>query len=135
MTIRLDQQISVALENRPGQLATICRLLAEAGINIDGVAVIDSPEQGVIRLMTSDPNRCHSLLSGAGFYVLVGEVLVLDIIDKVGRLAQLSAALAEAKINIDYVYGTTEQPGAPLRLVLRASDLIRAKEILGRLPN
>jgi hypothetical protein len=130
MTIRLDRQITVALENQPGQLATVCRLLADAAINIDGIAVIDSIDQGAIRLMTSDPDKCRQVLGGAGFYVVEGEILVLDVKDKVGLLAQLTAALAAAKINIDFVYGTVEQLGTPMRLVLKASDLARARKII-----
>ncbi len=130
MAIRFDRQITVALENRPGQLATVCRLLAEASISIDGIAVIDNLEQGVIRLITSDPDKCSRILSKAGCYVVEGDVLVLDTLDRPGLLARVTTQLAEAKINIDYVYGTSEHPGSPMRLVLKASDLARAKQTI-----
>jgi hypothetical protein len=59
-----------------------------------------------------------------------GEVLLIELVDKQGLLAVLGEALASAKINIDYVYGTTERPGSPMRLVLKASDLARARQII-----
>jgi hypothetical protein len=130
MRIHVERQITVAIENQPGQLAQISQLLAERSVNIEAIAVIDSIEQGVIRLMTSDPLLCKQTLREAGFYVVEGDVLVADVIDKIGRLAQVSAALAQAKINIDYVYGSVEHSGHPMRLVLKTSDLVRAQQIL-----
>jgi hypothetical protein len=132
MQIRIQRQVSVSLENRPGQLAAACRLLADHGINIEAVSVIDSLDHGVIRLMTSDPTRCKQLLSEHGFHAIDGDVLVLDVADKVGTLAELSQILAEAKINIDYVYGSVDRIGQPIRLVLKTSDLNRAYEALAR---
>jgi hypothetical protein len=41
--------------------------------------------------------------------------------------------LAEAKVNVDYVYGSVEHPGAPIRLVLKASDATRAHALLSKL--
>jgi hypothetical protein len=130
MRIHLERQITVAIENQPGQLARVSELLAGRSVNIEAIAVIDSIEQGVIRLITSDPQLSRQLLREAGFYVIEGDVLVLDVTDKIGRLAQVSAALAQAKINIDYVYGSSEHAGQPMRLVLKISDLARAREIL-----
>ena len=130
MRIHVQRQITVAIENQPGQLAQVSELLAGRAVNIEAIAVIDSIEQGVIRLITSDPQLSKQVLREAGFYVIEGDVLLADVTDKVGRLAQISAALAQAKINIDYVYGSAQHAGQPLRLVLKVSDLARAREIL-----
>jgi hypothetical protein len=54
MKIHVERQVTVALENRPGQLATICNILSENAVNIEAISVIDSIEQGVVRLITSD---------------------------------------------------------------------------------
>ena len=52
MHIHLQRQLSIALENQPGRLAAISRLLADHGINIEAISVIDNVEQGMVRLMT-----------------------------------------------------------------------------------
>jgi len=93
----------------------------------------DSLEQGLVRLLTSDPEACKKVLQSSGFYVIDGEVLVLDLFDRLGKLAEITAALAEAKLNVDYVYGSVEHPGAPIRLVLKASDGTRAHALLSEL--
>jgi hypothetical protein len=133
MKIHVERQISVALANQPGQLAAICKLLSTHTINIEALSLIDSLEQGVVRLLTSDPEACKKILQSSGFYVIEGEVLVLDLFDRVGKLTEITAALAEAKVNVDYVYGSVEHPGSPIRLVLKASDAIRAHALLSEL--
>jgi hypothetical protein len=133
MKIEIDRQITVALENKPGQLAGVCALLFENAINIGAISVIDSIEQGVIRLMVSEPAKCKALLHSQGFYVIEAEVLVIDLTDRRGKLAQIASKLASAKINIDYIYGSVDHPGAPIRLILKPSDLARAREVLKQL--
>jgi len=133
MKTHVERQITVALPNQPGQLAAICRLLSSQSVNIEALSLVDSIEQGVVRLLTNDPQICKKILQANGFYVIEGEVLVLDLFDRIGKLAQISAALADAKVNIDYVYGSVEHAGAPMRLVLKASDGTRARAILSEL--
>ena len=130
MKIHVERQITVALENQPGQLAAICRILSENAVNIEAISVIDSIEQGVVRLITSDPTKCKQVLQAKGFYVIEGDVLVLDLFDRIGKLAQICSELAEAKINIDYVYGSVEHAGSPLRLVLKTTDALRTHALL-----
>jgi hypothetical protein len=54
MKTQTNRQITVVLENRPGQLAKVCRLLAENGINIEAISAVEGVEYGVIRITTSD---------------------------------------------------------------------------------
>jgi hypothetical protein len=133
MKIHVERQITVALANQPGQLAAICKLLSTHAINIEALSLIDSLEQGLVRLLTSDPEACKKVLQSSGFYVIDGQVLVLDLFDRLGKLAEITAALAEAKVNVDYVYGSVEHAGAPIRLVLKASDATRAHALLSEL--
>ncbi len=133
MRTKSERQITVSLENQPGQLATVCRLLAERQISIVAISVIDNVEQGVIRLIVSDAAECKRVLDSNGFYTIQGDVLVVDLGDGKGKLAQIGHELAKAKINIDYVYGSVADPEHPIRLVLKASDMIRAKQILEQL--
>ena len=130
MKIHVERQVTVALENQPGQLAAICSILSENAVNIEAISVIDSIEQGVVRLITSDPTKCKQVLQAKGFYVIEGDVLVLDLFDRIGKLAQICSELAEAKINIDYVYGSVEHAGSPLRLVLKTTDALRTRALL-----
>ena len=55
MDIEIKRQISVAIENQPGRLGQIGRLLAQRGIDINAFSVIDNVEQAMVRLVTEEP--------------------------------------------------------------------------------
>ena len=48
-------EFTVHLANRPGQLATLARLLADAGVHIEALAAFANGELGVVRLV-ADPD-------------------------------------------------------------------------------
>ena len=75
MNYSVQRQLSVAIENQPGRLAAITRLMGTQSINIKDLSVIDNVEQGMIRLVTSDPVGCKALLIKEGFYVVEADVL------------------------------------------------------------
>lgn len=130
MHINLQRQLSVALENQPGRLAHISRLLADRGLNIEGLCVIDNIEQGMVRMMTSDPEAARAVLESAGLHVVEAEVLALELTDRLGKLAGVAEALAEAGINIEYAYATVDHAGARTRMILKTSRPRKAQEIL-----
>ena len=130
MNFRLQRQITVAIENQPGRLADIAKALASSGINIKDLSILDSIEQGVIRMVTSDPAACKALLTKQGFHPIEAEVLVVDLPDTPGELAVLARALAEGGVNIDYAYGSEEPAEKKMRVVMKVSPLPRACDII-----
>jgi hypothetical protein len=127
------RQLTVAIENQPGRLAAIGRTLASHDINIKDLSINDTVEQGVVRLITSEPARARELLAAAGLYVIEAEVLVVDLRDIPGTLARVSQALADAGINIEYAYGSEDSNEQRLRLILKVSNVPRAAEVLAAL--
>jgi hypothetical protein len=130
MNFALQRQITVAIENQPGRLAAISKALAASGINIKDLSILDSIEQGVIRMVTNDPAACKALLTAHGFHPVEAEVLVIDLADAPGQLALLADALASGGVNIDYAYGSEEPAEKKMRIVMKASPLPRACEII-----
>ncbi|MEB3355447.1 MAG: ACT domain-containing protein [Synechococcales bacterium] len=133
MRAEIRRQLTIALENYPGRLAAVSALMAKHQINIEALTLIDNVEQGVIRLVVSDPVTCKSILEEAGFYVIEAQVLVVDVMDRLGQLASMTQALADARINIDYAYGSSDRPGAPTRVVFKVSDINQAQTLLNGL--
>ena len=133
MTFTLRRQLTVALENQPGRLATISRLLADSGVAVDGLCVIDNIEQGVVRIVPTDADACHDHLTSNGFYVAESEVLAVNLTNIRGILARVTQALADGKINIDYAYVTAAQEAGYSLLVMKTSDLPRSESILKEL--
>lgn len=133
MKYLVHRQLSVAIENQPGRLAAIGRLMAGAGINIKDLSVVDNVEQGMIRLVTSDPAACKALLAREGLYVVEADVLEVILRDTPGQLAVLCQALADAQINIDYAYGSEDPSEEHVRIVMKVSNLTRACEVIDSL--
>jgi hypothetical protein len=134
MHFELVRQISIALENQPGALHRAVAELARRGINIQGMSVLDSIDQGVVRLRTSDPALTREALDGIGLKLMEADVFEVDLPDKPGRLAELCRALAEGGVNIDYAYGSSQGSATRTRMFLKASPVERAKAIFERMP-
>ena len=133
MHLHLQRQLSVAIENQPGRLAAVSRLLADRGINIEALCVIDNVEQGMVRMIVSDAVNARAVLEHAGIPVVEAEVLTLELTDRLGKLAQVTAALGAGGVNIEYAYSTVDHAGARTRMVLKTSKPRKAREILAAL--
>jgi hypothetical protein len=134
MKIAIQHQLSIALENQPGRLAQVGRLLAEREVNIEAVSVIDNVEQGMVRLITSDHNAARDAVVTHGFPAVEAEVLAIITTDRLGRLAEIAQALADARINIEYAYASVDHHGAQTLLIMKTSRPRKAYEILVKLP-
>jgi len=133
MDFTIQRQLSIAIENRPGRLAAIGRLMAGQGINIKDICVVDNVEQGMIRLITSDPSACKTLLSSEGHIAVEADVLVLILKDLPGQLETVCSALDNAGINIDYAYGSDDAREEEMRLIIKVSNLKKAAEVISAL--
>jgi hypothetical protein len=102
------QQISLILENQPGQLAGPIEALAGAGINIMTLCLSECGKIGTLRLIVSDWRRARDVLQAAGFAVEVTEVLALDVADRPGGLAAVLRVCERHKLSIEYMYAFTE---------------------------
>jgi hypothetical protein len=134
MHFELVRQVSIALENHPGALHRAAAELARHGVNIQGISVVDSIDQGVVRLRTSDAARARTVLGAIGLNLIEADIFEFDLPDKPGRLADVCRALAEGGVNIDYAYGSSLGVGKYMRVLLKGSPLERAKAILAQLP-
>jgi hypothetical protein len=126
------KQLSVFLENAPGRLYEATRALAEAGLNIRVLSICDTSDFGVLRLVVSDLATARRVIMEKHLPARVDDVIVAEIEDTPGSLAQVLYLLKEAQINVEYMYslaGTGTAAGKAV-LVFRFSDNDRAIEIL-----
>ena len=133
MQYSIQRQLSIALENKPGRLATIAGLMARQGINIRDLCVIDNIEQGVIRLIPSDPAACRDLLKQANYFVVEADVLVLILKDYPGQMETVCEALDEAGVNVEYAYGSEDAKEEEARIVFKVSNMAEAIRVISGL--
>jgi len=122
------KQFTVSLENKPGQLARLCKALARAKVNILAVSVADNADSGDVRFVCDRAGAARQALKKAKINAWMRDVLVLSLPNEPGALAGVSAKLAAAGINIDYVYGSTA--GEAGEIVLAVSDTAKAASVL-----
>jgi hypothetical protein len=129
--MKIYKQLSVFLENEPGTLARVCSELAEKNIDVLAHSVTDSIDYAVFRFIASDAARAVHLLESAGTFVLEADVLGMSIDNKPGTLASIAEKLANAKINIEYAYGSAPPDGVDSALlVLKTDDLQKTMRVL-----
>lgn len=131
--VKVEKQLSIFLENRPGGMARICGTLAEAGINIMAVTVHDTVDHAIVRLIADRPVKALLILEQLGVYIMESDVIVLDLENEPGALAEVARKLARADINIEYAYCTASQNQKSGCLVLRSDEPDRAIELLREL--
>lgn len=121
--------LTVVLQDEPGQLATLGEATGRAGVNLDGLCAFTGEGRGVIHLLVSDEvaGRARTALEEAGMGVAdQREVLVVDLEDRPGSLGELARELAEANVNIEVLYTTF----GGVRVVIATDDMASARAAL-----
>ena len=106
------KQLSLFLENKPGNVRKACRTLADNGINIETLALADTEQFGILRLLVKDWEHAKMVFEKNGVVVRVSEVVALAVGHRPGGLADILDALEDAKLNIEYMYGFFQHLGA-----------------------
>jgi hypothetical protein len=130
LSVDTATQLAVFLANRPGALARVCEALGKAGVNIQALATSDTVDHTVVRMVVSDPTKALMLLGEAGVLALETDVLTIETASQPGVLAKIADSLAEAEVNIEYAYlagGGASEKGL---IILRPSDVEKAKRVL-----
>jgi len=119
---RQGKEIVLTMENRPGRLFEVSKLLAERGVSI--LAVIGAITNGdcLIRLVTDDNLRAADALTEKGYEPSEGNVILLELPHKPGILKRMSEVLADEGIDIHYVYGSALMDDEKCLLVLHTEN-------------
>ena len=130
LSVEPATQLAVFLANRPGALTRVCAALAQAGINIHALTTSDTVDHSVVRMVVSDPTKALMLLGEAGALALEADVLMIEGENQPGVLERIAARLAEARVNIEYLYLASSPKAERGLLVLRPSDVEKAQRVL-----
>ena len=120
----MAQDFTIMLPNRPGVLADLCNKLGKAGINIEGISGTQYHDKVVMHLLFEQTAEAQALLYKNKFTITsIRDVFVAPIKDKPGELGKFAQQMANAEVNIDFVYLATNN-----RIVLGVDDLEKARE-------
>ncbi|MBO4633556.1 MAG: ACT domain-containing protein [Lentisphaeria bacterium] len=112
-------QLSVLLENKPGSLKNICRLLADNQIDISTLSVADTKDFGILRLIVKEWERAKKVLTDNGLAVTVTEVVAVEVEDRPGGMCQILDTLDKYAINVEYLYAFVSPVKGSAVVILR----------------
>jgi hypothetical protein len=120
--------LTIFVENTPGQLAAIGEATGKAGVNLGGGCCVVVEDRGIVHLLVEgDVAAARAAIEDRGYTVEdEGEVLVFDAEDRPGELGRVCRAVADAGINITLMYLASDT-----RIVLGVDDLDAARDALG----
>ena len=116
------KQLSIFVQNRSGKLAASLGVLRDNGIDIRALTIADTPDFGILRLLVDDAAKAEAVLSANGFLVQATDVVVVPVLDERGGLATLLEPMAEAGVNIEYMYSLIARDAKDAYMVFRVTD-------------
>ncbi|MDR3557852.1 MAG: ACT domain-containing protein [Syntrophobacteraceae bacterium] len=117
------EQISVFLENQPGRLFDVTRILVEANINIRALSLADTTDFGILRLIVSDCEKARKELKENGFTVGTTDVVAVEVQDQPGGLHDILKLLKNANVNIEYMYAFVQTSGKDAIIIFRFDNI------------
>jgi hypothetical protein len=122
--------LEIDIENTPGALADVAAAISDAGVNIAAATCIAGGNQVELHILVPHAEAARHLLAISHLAVSrEREVVVVDVEDRPGVLADLTRRIAKAGVNLDLVYVATRN-----RVVFGSADLeaLRAVLVSGR---
>ncbi|WP_425059254.1 hypothetical protein SCACP_39340 [Sporomusa carbonis] len=123
-------QLSVFVENRPGTLAEVLGVLNAHEINMRAMALADTADFGILRIIVNEPEKVQHILRGAGFTVKATPVLAILVTDYPGSLFEQLNKLSAAGVNVEYVYAFAANSSEKARVVLKVDNLTLAERLI-----
>jgi hypothetical protein len=117
----------IDIENTPGALARVAAAISDAGVNIAAATCVGPGERAQLHILVphAEPVK-HALAISHVAVTREREVVVVDVEDRPGVLADLTRKIARAGVNLDLVYVATQN-----RVVFGAPDLVTLRAALG----
>jgi hypothetical protein len=117
----------IDIENTPGALAQVAAAISDAGVNLAAATCIGRGERAELHILVPHAEAArHALAISHVAVTREREVVVVDVADRPGVLADLTRKIARAGVDLDLVYVATRD-----RVVFGAADLPALRAALG----
>ena len=120
-------QLSVFIQNKPGHLQNVLKILAENNINIVTLTIAETSDFGVLRLIVNSPDLAKQSLKENHITCSATEVLAIEIEDEPGSLYKAIETFAKHNLNIEYMYAFPCKRGDKAVMIFRFDDITAAK--------
>ena len=126
--MRTVKQLSLFVENTPGSISKVCRVLKENDLSISTLSLADTSEFGILRLLIKESDAAAKVLTAAGFVVKCADVLALTVPNRAGGLSEIFDILDRHNLSVEYMYAFTAGNSEKAVIVFRFEDPALALE-------
>ena len=122
----MSVDLVIDVENSPGALAEVAAAISDAGVNIAAATCIGPGDRAELHILVPHAEAAKHLLAISHLAVTrEREVVVVEVHDEPGVLADLARKVAKAGVNLDIVYVATRN-----RVVFGSPDLAARRAAL-----
>ena len=126
--MRTVKQLSLFVENTPGSISKVCRVLKDNNLSISTLSLADTSEFGILRLLIKESDAAAKALTAAGFVVKSADVLALTVPNRAGGLSEIFDILDRHDLSVEYMYAFTAGNSEKAVIVFRFEDPALALE-------
>lgn len=128
---RLVEQLVITTDDKPGMLAEVTGIIADAQVNIDAICAYGEKGKAVFYIITRQNDKVKQAIQQKGWSVEEDEVVVVDVENEPGSLNKLAKKLKAKGINLLFCYGSTSEHNShPCHFVFKAENCQAAMEAL-----
>jgi hypothetical protein len=128
--VAVAKQLVVMLENRPGSLAERCTELPMVAVNIQAIQASEVKPIVSVRLLDSQGETAKKVFERMGLKYKEERILTVLVGNRPGALGRITRKLADANINIEYIYGCMDKSAKRALILCGVSDLEAASSII-----
>ena len=114
--------LSFDTDDRPGLLSEVTTLLAKAKVNITALCAYSWDDTAYFDMTTENNAKAKKALAGLGFALEEEDIVAVEMPNKTGELQKVAKVIADAGINIEYMYGTTSSGRTSVCLFSTSDD-------------
>ena len=124
------KQLTVFVENKQGTVVAVTDTLAAHNINIRALSIAETDGFGILRLIVNDEEKAEQVLTKDGYLIKITEVVGVKIGDAPGKLSYVLRTLADAGINMEYLYAFMARTEKHAYVVLRVENNAETEAVL-----
>ena len=128
---RQVKQLSFSLPNRIGLLAEVATTLAKSKVNIEAICAYERG-YGFFMMIADKHATAKKVITKMGTVVHEEDVIAVEVPNKVGQLEKISKTIADAGIDILFVYGSPGK-GRMGTLVLKTANDKKAMKLVRKI--
>ena len=119
---RKSKQLSFEMPNKVGLLSEVTGAVASANVNITAVCAYGMGKKAYFMLLTENNAKAKKALGSLKAKVEEEDVVTVELPNKIGEIQNIAKKIAEADIDIIYIYGTASTGKSSICVLKTAND-------------